>query len=404
MDLDLLRVGRERLSHVFQYLEALNQHRNPAKRQIREQLWTLWLKDLPAHPSVERRNPLTPAESKTRTTTATTKDEGDDFILKVSRAELTRPPEPPPSLKPWLESGWDDPSKEATVRKTRNELNSKRETVLVPFPEDSVRIAAFDAWKPTREEWAKNERHARAALRLFETLYELYGRTEREAERVELVLGDGILSWRRAEGGIFHPILLQRLQMTFDPAIPEFCIRETEHPVELYAALFQSMPEVDGRSIGRCREELEQGNYHPLGDNDTAGFLKRLAVQLSPRGAFLASGAPEGEKDDPQIGRSPVVFLRARTLGFAAAIEAVLEDLRSREELPWSLLNIVGVESPIETEQGESQGKSRSESDDVLLSKPANPEQIRIARSTQLSGGCWSKDLRAPARRTPSAT
>jgi len=40
-------------------------------------------------------------------------------------------------------------------------------------------------------------------------------------------------------------------------------------------------------------------------------------------------------------------FLRARNLGFAAAIEGILADLRTREDLPWSLLNIVGEESPI---------------------------------------------------------
>jgi very-short-patch-repair endonuclease len=219
-------------------------------------------------------------------------------------------------------------------------------------------------------------------------LYELYGRIEREGERVELVLGDGILAWRRQEGGVYHPVLLQRLQMTFDPAIPEFRIAETEHPVELYSALFQSMPDVDGRAIGRCREELEQGNYHPLGDRDTAGFLKRLVVQLSPRGDFVDTGAPDGEEDDPQIGRSPVFFLRARTLGFAAAIEAILEDLRTREDLPWSLLNIVGLESPPATEEANSNAQSSlGEPQDVLLSKPANPEQIRIAQRTQTTGG-----------------
>jgi len=38
-------------------------------------------------------------------------------------------------------------------------------------------------------------------MKIFESLYALYGRIDREAERVELVLGDGILSWRRADGG-----------------------------------------------------------------------------------------------------------------------------------------------------------------------------------------------------------
>jgi hypothetical protein len=148
------------------------------------------------------------------------------------------------------------------------------------------------------------------------------------------------------------------------------------------------MPEVDGRAIGRCREELERSNYHPLGDHDTAGFLKRLVVQLSPRGDFVEAGPPEGEKDDPRIGRSPVIFLRARTLGFAAAIEAILEDLRNREDLPWSLLNIVGLESLVATKEADyTSHSSIEEPQDVLLSKPANPEQIRIAQYTETMGG-----------------
>ena len=57
MDLDSLRIGRDRLLRVFRFLEALNQHRNPAPRQIREQLRTLWVDQLPDHPVVELRRP-----------------------------------------------------------------------------------------------------------------------------------------------------------------------------------------------------------------------------------------------------------------------------------------------------------------------------------------------------------
>ncbi len=214
------------------------------------------------------------------------------------------------------------------------------------FGIDPKRVAALDQWKMQRNQWANAEQPARAAMKIFEDFYELYGRMEREAERVEIVLGDGILSWRRPEGTVRHPILLQRLQLSFNPSVPEFTLTETEHPVELYSSLFQSMPDVDGRAIGRCRDELEEQGYSPLDDGPTSAFLQRLVVQLSPRGEFVESGAPEGETDDPRIGRQPVLFLRPRTLGFAAAIEAVLEDLRSRNDLPWSLLNIVGLEPP----------------------------------------------------------
>jgi very-short-patch-repair endonuclease/DNA polymerase III delta prime subunit len=393
MDADTLRVARDKLTRVFRYLEALNQHRNPAKKQIRDQIWTLWLKDLPDHPSIRRgalrqRDAAETLETKTGVS-GVTQPEEQAFILKVNRPRLTTPPPPPKELESWLERGWDDPSKETAVRATQNEPDEHGQTRIVNFHGDPKRLSAFETWRQQHDAWAKNERPARASMKIFEAFYELYGRLDREAERVELVLGDGILSWRRAEGGIYHPVLLQRLQLEFNANVPEFTLAETEVPVELYSALFQSMSDVDGRAIGRCREELEQGSFHPLGDDSTSGFLRRLVIQLSPRGEFSELGAPSGEKDDPQVGRGAVVFLRNRTLGFAAAIEGVLADLRTREDLPWSLLNIVGEESPL-PEQDEVQTASvplLHTENDVLLSKPANPEQIRIAKQLSEHGG-----------------
>jgi hypothetical protein len=93
--------------------------------------------------------------------------EEDDFILKVARPKLTRPPEPPLEIKSWLESGWDDPSKELAVRKTRNETSAKGETALVRFEDDANRTIALERWQPQREEWARNETPARARRRAF---------------------------------------------------------------------------------------------------------------------------------------------------------------------------------------------------------------------------------------------
>src|SRR5713226_9298745 len=389
MNPEKLRVAREKLTRVFRYLEALNQHRNPAKRQIREQLWSLWLHDLPDHPSIKRGASKSDS-AKSKAVDSQNDDTGaGGFVLKVQRPLLTSPPEPPAAIATWLESGWDDPSNEPSVTVSRNEPDQRGETRTADFADEPARLAALQRWKVVREEWAKNEKPARAAMRIFETLYSLYGRIDREAERVELVLGDGILSWCRPEGSIYHPILLQRLQLQFNAAVPEFTLSEADHPVELYSALFQSMTDVDGRAIGRCREELEQEGFHPLINGATSGFLKRLVVQLSPRGELLEDRTPAGEASDPQIGRDPLLFLRSRTLGFAAAIEGILADLRTREDLPWSLLNIVGEESPLpDTGETDPSANRYTEADaEVLLSKPANPEQIRIARQLEEYGG-----------------
>src|SRR6266436_3680115 len=389
MNAEKLRIARDKLTRVFHYLEALNQHRNPAKRQIREQPWSFWLRDLPEHSSIQRGAAKASSFKAKNGSSQSTEDGGASYVLKVQRPRLTRAPEPPEEIAAWLEDGWDDPSNAFSIEETREESEKTAAPTIVRFTDDPARAASLERWKLLHNEWVKTEKPARMAMTIFETFYALYGRIDREAERVELVLGDGILSWRRTDGGIYHPILLQRLQLQFDASVPEFTLSEADHPVELYSALFQSMNDVDGRAIGRCREELEEGGFHPLINGSTSSFLKRLVVLLSPRREFLEDRAPNTEVNDPCIGRDPVLFLRARTLGFAAAIEGILADLRTREDLPWSLLNIVGEELPIQdaADANPSANGSGPLGGEVLLSKPANPEQIRIAKQLEEHGG-----------------
>ena len=43
-----------------------------------------------------------------------------------------------------------------------------------------------------RELWRETERPTRFVLNLYDQFYELYGQIQREAERLELVLGNGV--------------------------------------------------------------------------------------------------------------------------------------------------------------------------------------------------------------------
>ncbi len=121
MDAEKIRVAREKLTRVFRYLEALNQHRNPAKRQIHEQPWSFWLRDLPDHPSIQRGAGKTGSSKRETEKSQGTEDGGANFVLKVQRPRLTRAPEPPEEIAAWLEDGWDDPSKALTVEETLEE-------------------------------------------------------------------------------------------------------------------------------------------------------------------------------------------------------------------------------------------------------------------------------------------
>ena len=368
MDDDTLQISRKRIAQIFRFLQALDQHRNPPKRQVSEQPWILWLKDLPSHPSIQ--------------------NNVDDFVLRVKRPILTRCAPPPDNIANWLEGGWEDPFQEIKIISSQNEPLAGGGARIVRLEDDPKRVSLLADWKKERDEWSHNEQPARQAMKIFEKLYELHGQLEREGERVELVLGDGILSWRRPEGGVYHPVLLKRLELQFHPHVPEFLLVETEHPVELYSSLFQSMQDVDAKSIAQCREELEQGGYHPTGDDATTGFLRAFVARLSPKGELCEDGAPQGETDHPRIGRSPIIFLRFRTLGFPMALEGVLEDLRSREEFPTSLLHVAGIECGTIEVRDEDERKHTSSIDhsEILFSKAANKEQEQIVERLGKSG------------------
>src|SRR3981189_1013583 len=106
----------------------------------------------------------------------------------------------------------------------------------------------------------------------------MYGRIEREAENIELVLGDGILSWKRLEGSIYHPILLQRIQLAFNPSVPEFTLIETGRGGGVCPARCRPMPDIEPKVLARCREELDRGGFHPLGGTETLEFFRRFVV------------------------------------------------------------------------------------------------------------------------------
>ena len=164
MDSETIRIGRDRLQRVFRYLEALNEHRNPAKRHIGEQLWTLWLKDLPGHPSIWRGAPP-PVELPALGISddgLQAERQNSDFILKVARPRLTNPPTPSALIEPWLEGGWENPFKDVSVLESRNETSAGG-VARVRFGSDPKRAVALDQWKTQRNQWAKDERPARAA-------------------------------------------------------------------------------------------------------------------------------------------------------------------------------------------------------------------------------------------------
>ena len=100
---DLDDVCRSKIRQVFDFLKALNAHRNPVVRRISDQRWTMWLDELPSHPDLEFNRMLEEPEAEDE------EPDGRAWLMRVGRPSVTYAPSPPGELRDWLLAGWENP-------------------------------------------------------------------------------------------------------------------------------------------------------------------------------------------------------------------------------------------------------------------------------------------------------
>lgn len=356
---DLRVQARERIRRLFDYLLAVQRLNTPPCLDIDEYSFKLRLNELPRHPAVTL-GPL-PLDAR---------EEAEDFLLRVRRPKEVPCPELPAELDGWLKPGWDklDGTVTAFVRK-------KKGGSMVAFDADDSRPAALKSWLKERKAWEQPALAANDVHELFDSLLEVWGRLERESETVELVVGLGLVKVKDDAGTIDHPVVLQKLNMEFEPERAEFIFRETDREPGLYSALLQRF-ELTQDQIGEAR--------HALGNTEDSDSLKSVLELLWP-GVKIADSARDltAAKARVQLARDPVLYLGTRSMGFSSAIEAFLEALPTLEVLPAALTRVVGFDIDAEGEIFESKGPATRVdpvgSVDPLYTMPANPEQERVA-------------------------
>lgn len=176
---------KDRIRQLYSFLREANQLRFRPVRLVSEHPKVVRLVEMPHHESMDLYRPVQVQDSQ----------EIPDTLLRITRPTITPCPKPPESIGSWLLPGWDDPAKPARYAETRNEVNESGETITVKFDSDDRRSSDFVTWDDQRTAWSVPESRARRALRFFEIFYDIYSTIEKDGEEVELILGDGHLSW-----------------------------------------------------------------------------------------------------------------------------------------------------------------------------------------------------------------
>lgn len=371
--------GQELVRSLFDYVIAYTQIKTPYARNIVQQPWFQYLGEVPQHETVQFN---LPASSDTASGWQ---------LLRVGRAKLIEPPHPPEIILDWLDPDWKAQQNPLPI--PQRETNFDGEIKIEKFEDSTERATAYASWLPDFSDWSASDRRARAALKLFEKLYEVHGILQRENELWELAVGDGFLIHGPSQ--VEHPLLVHALQLEFDPKAPAFTVTTALKSPEIYVALLTGLG-LDGRHLNALQEELEGGGYSPLGAEETTAFLKGLIHRFG-NGVFCESKAT-APTDRPGLFRKPVLFLRRRDTGFGRALSAIAQAIDAGVQPCEAILKIVGavgtgLNAVLTAGTFEGSAKNGEHADtaadakerqrwddrDVLFSKESNAEQFEIA-------------------------
>ena len=84
---------RNKLTQIFQFLQALDQIKNPVEKDVQKQLWNLWFVKLPDHDCIDIASTFrglengNPSEEEAAPV-------GKDYILRIIRPQSLSVPQP----------------------------------------------------------------------------------------------------------------------------------------------------------------------------------------------------------------------------------------------------------------------------------------------------------------------
>lgn len=247
--------------------------------------------------------------------------------------------------------------------------------VKPPVPSDGEDQAEIDIFRATDE--------------LFSRLYQWRADLEREPEVLEIVAADCVVTDRDTPG-LRHPVFVRRARLRFDASEDAILVEDTDTQTEVFAELFRGVRDLSYDAVKHAADALAADDAHPFDCGDRAAALVR---ELTSDSEVVPTRADVTGSRRLSLYMSPTLMLRRRPDGTRRVADAIIEDIETRGTVPPHISAIVGGRAaPVEAERrpqtiDEILAAAGGEDLNILLSKPANGEQLEIARRISTSAG-----------------
>ena len=354
---------RPRAIRLVEYLEAVRGLREQPIRDLaeyRDKRW--WAADIPAHPACV----VTAA--------------GEEPWLRVSKASVPLPPPVPAAVTPYLlQAGEVDPECEPSLIDNISEIFDGEDEELADL-RGQLEAYVTGPW----QEWAVQARPAVQARALYDDLFELRQRLQRDSSMIELVWGNGILSWMAGDVRIVHPLVTTQVQLSFDvqtgaiSVVPE-ALLEQQHHLEI--DMLQGLRLSGFDLLVDARERYRVDATGPF-DPENGLLYEKLLAPLGHDGQVVVAATPPPPTSEPTITATWVLMVRRRATMYRRFFGDLHNALDSGQlEVPAPLAAVVADDpSKLELENlPDGDDTWHRSAERLLMPLPSNPEQEQVA-------------------------
>jgi very-short-patch-repair endonuclease len=345
---------------LLEYLEAVRSLREQPVRDVagyQDRHWWEW--ELPAHPSC------------VLTTT------GDDPWLTVSKAQVPAAPPVPGDIAAYLRAPVTDPEREPAFGPDFDDVFAGNQDEA-----DRLRGLLRDYAEGPWAAWAPEARTALRARKLYEDLYDLRLRLQRESSLVELVWGHGILSWTVDGMKVVHPMVTTQVEVSFDAETGAISLDPESLVSHLEIDLLQGL---NLKGFDLLVDRRDQFRTDPVGpfDERCRQLYEQLLAPLGLDGQVAEGPRPAGPTATPVITASWVLLVRRRSTMFRRFFSGLRDAMASGSLEVAPPLAAVVADEPSRLDAGDGPGEDsawRQTAERLLMPLPTNPEQEAVAR------------------------
>ncbi|MDY7106776.1 MAG: AAA domain-containing protein [Actinomycetota bacterium] len=345
-----------RTTRLLKYLQAVRALRERPVRHINGYRdMQRWIADIPDHPAC--------------VVTAT----GQTPWLRVEKASK---PDPPPEMHPVLVEFVD-----GSIANPRHEpmLRPGLDVELADRPDDlaqlerGLRNYVEHEWRP----WAEVACVAVAARELYDELYELRLRLQREESAIELVWGHGVLSWKVNDEIVLHPMVTTRMELDFDAGTGAISLVPESADARLEIDLLQGLGLHGFDLLVDVADSFRSDPVGPF-DPNTRHLYERLLAPLGLDGRVSDAERHEPPGATPVITAGSVLLVRRRHTLYQRYFSILHDAVANGAPVPSPLAAVVADEPSVF--DGGDADRWATVGERLLMPLPTNEEQEQVVR------------------------